>query len=42
MDDFMRASYTLTDAAALGAAEPILLEHRDRIYRDHLVLPLDF
>jgi glutathione S-transferase len=42
MDDFMRASYTLTDAAALAAAEPILLEHRDRIYRDHLVLPLDF
>ena len=42
MDDFMRAGYTLADPQGLAAADPILLEHRDRIYRDHLVLPLDF
>ncbi len=42
MDDFLRAGYTLTDDAGLAAADPILLEHRDRIYRDHLALPLDF
>ena len=42
MGDFMRAQYTLTDPSQLAAADPILLEHRDRIYRDHLQLPLDF
>jgi glutathione S-transferase len=42
MGEFMRAQYTLTDSALLAAADPILLEHRDRIYRDHLKLPLDF
>ena len=42
MSDFMRAQYTATDPLLLKAASPILLEHRDRIYRDHLQLPLDF
>lgn len=42
MDDRIRASYTLADEAGRDAADPILLAHRDRIYRDHLTLPLDF
>jgi glutathione S-transferase len=42
MGDFMRAQYTMTDSALLADADPILLQHRDRIYRDHLKLPLDF
>jgi glutathione S-transferase len=42
MDDFLRAGYTLSHEPSLKAADPILLEHRDRIYRNHLVLPLDF
>ena len=42
MSDMLRGSYTLTDPDSLAAADPILLEHRDRIYRDVLPLPLDF
>jgi glutathione S-transferase len=42
MGDFMRAQYTLSDPALLAAADPILLEHRDRVYQSHLQLPLDF
>lgn len=42
MDDVLRAGYTLSQAEALAAADPILLAHRDRIYRDRLGLPLDF
>lgn len=42
MDDMLRGSYTLTDERARAAADPLLLEHRDRIYRDFLQLPLDF
>jgi glutathione S-transferase len=42
MDDMMRGSYTVTDEKILAAAHPILLEHRDRIYRDYLELPLRF
>lgn len=38
----MRAGYTLRDATARAAADPILLEHRDFIYDAHLELPLDF
>ncbi len=42
MDDMLRGGYTLTDETALAAADPLLLEHRDRIYRDYLELPLQF
>jgi glutathione S-transferase len=42
MGDAMRERYTLTDPTLRAAADPILLEHRDRIYRNHLALPLDF
>ena len=42
MDDMLRGSYTLNDEEARAAADPLLLEHRDRIYRGFLQLPLDF
>ena len=42
MNPGLRAGYTLTDPEVRKAAHPLLLEHRDRIYRDWLVLPLDF
>jgi len=42
MNDLMRGSYTVTDERTLAAADPLLLEHRDRIYRDWLELPLRF
>ena len=38
----MRESYALRDPAVRAAADEILLEHRDFIYRTHLALPLDF
>ncbi len=42
MPDYMRVMYTATDPNLLAALDPALLAHRDRIYRDHLELPLDF
>jgi len=42
MPDMLRGGYTLTHEEALAAVDPILLEHRDRMYRDWLPLPLDF
>jgi glutathione S-transferase len=42
MPDFMRGNYShLTPELAAGL-DPILLEHRDRIYQRHVALPLDF
>jgi glutathione S-transferase len=42
MPDFMRHNYShLTPELAAGL-DPILLEHRDRIYQRHVRLPLDF
>ncbi|CAN7639442.1 hypothetical protein LJR219_005012 [Phenylobacterium sp. LjRoot219] len=42
MPDFMRENYThLTPELAAGL-DPILLEHRDRVYQRHVNLPLDF
>jgi len=38
----MRASYTVTDGPVRDALDPLLLEHRDRVYERHLALPLDF
>jgi len=38
----MRSMYTLSDPELRACAAPILLEHRDLIYREHLQLPLDF
>jgi glutathione S-transferase len=42
MTDVMRTAYTVTDESTLAAADPILLEHRDRIYEQHLQLPIEF
>jgi glutathione S-transferase len=42
MPDYMRVMYTTTDPTLLAALDPSLLAHRDRVYREHLVLPLDF
>jgi glutathione S-transferase len=42
MPKFLRGQYELEEGGPRGAADPILLEHRDAIYRDFLQLPLDF
>jgi hypothetical protein len=41
MDPQLRRSYTADDPELRALAAP-LLRHRDRIYREHLGLPLDF
>ncbi len=41
MPDYSRQIYTVTDPVVRDALDPILLEHRDRIYHDHLELPVD-
>jgi glutathione S-transferase len=38
----IRGSYLLTDPDVRKAADPILIEHRDFMYREYLTLPLDF
>lgn len=38
----MRASYELLPPEVAAAIDPALLAHRDRIYRDHLKLPVEF
>jgi glutathione S-transferase len=35
-----RRFYTMTDPTWLALVDPLLLEHRDRIYREHLPMPL--
>ena len=40
MESSTRAAFETCDAATLAALDPILLEHRDAIYREHLELPL--
>lgn len=42
MPAYLRAAYTLREPAILAAVTPRLLAHRERIYRQHLSLPLDF
>jgi len=42
MHPAFRAAYELVDPAIIPLVTPGLLQHRDRIYRDHLKLPLDF
>ena len=42
MPRFLRRQYELGEGGPREAADPILLEHRDMIYRDFLELPLDF
>lgn len=42
MPDFMRENYTHLTPELASALDPILLHHRDLIYRKHITLPLDF
>jgi hypothetical protein len=42
MPRWLRVTYTANDPRVVGAIKPILLEHRDFIYRNYLKLPLDF
>src|SRR5262245_10470046 len=42
MSDFMRSMYTCKELRVVSALDPILLEHRDRLFRDAIGLPLDF
>jgi glutathione S-transferase len=42
MPDFLRAQYEVADPVVRAAVDPLLLEHRDFIYREFLPLPLDF
>ena len=41
MPDRLRQTYQLP-ATRLSAFDPIVLAHRDRMFRDHLILPLSF
>jgi hypothetical protein len=40
MPDMLRATFESGDPETDAALDPILLEHRDRIYERHLELPL--
>ncbi len=40
MEPSTRAAFETCDAATLAALDPVLLDHRDMMYRDHLELPL--
>jgi len=42
MPEQTRRRYTDVDPAIAEAVHPILIEHRDFIYREHIGLPLDF
>ncbi|MDR2857969.1 MAG: hypothetical protein LBV50_08990 [Novosphingobium sp.] len=42
MPDFMRENYTHLTPELADALDPILLEHRDRVYHRHIKLPMDF
>lgn len=42
MPDFMRHNYTGLTPELADALDPILLEHRDRVYERHIALPMDF
>lgn len=42
MPDFMRENYTHLTPELAEALDPILIEHRDRIYERHIALPMDF
>lgn len=42
MPEFLRGWYENVGPVVAGALDPALLAHRDRIYRDHLRLPMSF
>ncbi len=41
MADAMRPAFETLDDATAQALDPILLEHRDFVYREHLTLPVE-
>ena len=41
MPEWLRESYTAKDPVITEALDPALLEHRDRVYREYLMLPID-
>lgn len=42
MPDFMRENYAHLTPELAEALDPVLLEHRDRVYQRHIALPMDF
>lgn len=40
MNEGLRGTYTMSDPVLRKAASPSLLEHRDRVYRAHMELPI--
>lgn len=42
MPAFMRVPYTDIGPVIAAALDPVLIEHRDRMFREHIGLPLDF
>lgn len=42
MDDGMRALFSTLSDVERDALDPILIEHRDRVWRDHIGLPVDY
>lgn len=42
MSEATRAAYSILPEAVMAAADPLLIEHRDRIWRDVIGVPLDF
>jgi len=42
MPEFMRENYTHLTRELVSALDPVLLRHRDFIYRQHIGLPMDF
>ena len=42
MPDYLRGWYTNVGPVVGAALDPMLLAHRDRIYRDYLLLPMNF
>ncbi len=41
MPEMIRAMFTTTDPTIVAATKPILIEHRDFIYKNYLELPVD-
>ena len=42
MPAYMRVPYTDIGPVIAAALDPVLIEHRDRMFREHIGLPLDF
>jgi glutathione S-transferase len=42
MPDWLRTSYADCDPVTAAALDPLLIAHRDRIYAEHIGLPLDY